>query len=445
MINRNALSIRNTAIFAGAIAAASFSIPTAGAQTITTLVKAGKDIPGIGTVTGVDGYAVNNNGDWLVDADTDNADTNADRVLLKTGVNYWRENDPFAGLMISSWDDLNLTNAGEPAGNLFLRPTGAGDSAVHFNQNLVLQEGTISSATQFSANTPYIGFFGTKTNDNQQMIVMSSVDDPNISSTVDRALVQWKMSPTGTLLSEDVIVKEGDVLPGSRMAVADLETDSNEFDFANNGHAIFGADLTGTSLDSGVYRFDGTSVNLVALEGENSPAAGRTWQNLASAKVSISGNGSHYAHTGTLSGDTATDSVIVVDGAIYRQEGDSVPGIPGFQFTSFGTLGAQVDDSGNVLWYGDWNDPATAMDTGIFLNDQLLVQEGVTMIDGLTVLTVRSFADTLVMSDNGQYIVFEAVLTGNIEGAFMIAVPEPASATALVGIGFMTAMRRRRR
>jgi hypothetical protein len=431
-------------IVAASVLAAAFVASQTHAQSITTLIKEGDTVAGVGTVTGTDGYAVNNNGEWIVEAATNNADPNTNLVLLKTGAIYWRENDLFGGLQISSWDDHSLNNNGELFGNLFLRPTAPNDSAIHFNKNLTIQEQTTSTAPQFSPNTPYIGWFGAKINDGRQGILMSSVDDPNITSTVDRALVFVNVSQAGSLLNENVIAKEGDLLPGAPSAVTDLETDSNEFELANNGHVIYGATLTGTTNNNAIYRWDGTTNHLIALEGGNSPVAGRTWANLASPRVALSGNGAHYAHTGQLSGDTATDTVIVVDGNVFRQEGDAVPGLPQFHFTSFGTQSVLLDNSGNVVWYGDWDDPVTTQDTGIFYNNQLLVQEGVTQIDGLTVVTVRTFADTLVMSDNGQFILFEAELTGGLEGAFMIQVPEPAS-LSLLGVVAVALRRRHRR
>ena len=52
---------------------------------ITTLVLEGDQVSGVGLVTRIDTLAVNDLGDWLVEADTDFSDTDADTVLLRNG------------------------------------------------------------------------------------------------------------------------------------------------------------------------------------------------------------------------------------------------------------------------------------------------------------------------------------------------------------------------
>ena len=438
----------NNVLASAAILGAAAS--AASAQSITTLIREGQEVPGIGAVTATDGYAVNNSGVWIVEADTNNPDTNSDLVLLRSGAVYWRENDPFGGANISSWGPHSLNNNGDLFGTVNLRPTAPGDSGFHFNKTMTLQEGTVSTAAGFSPNTPYIGFFGGKVNDARQAVAVTSVDDPNIATTVDRALMFYTISPTGTLLSETIIAKETDVLPGAGgQTLVDVETASNEYDLSHTGDVIWGADLSGTTGDNAIYLYSGGVNTLEAIEGAPSPITSRPWANLASPEVSISGNGQHLLYTGILAGDTLTDNVIVKDDSVFRQEGDTVPGMPQFRLTSFGTAPHQVDNAGNVVWFGDWDDPDTTRDTGLFYNDTLLVQEGVTQIDGFTVITVRSFVDTLDMSDNGQFIIVELELddpasTNNIEGAFMIAIPEPGT-LGLAGIGAAGLLRRRRR
>lgn len=78
-----------------------------------------------------------------------------------------------------------------------------------------------------------------------------------------------------------------------------------------------------------------------------------------------------------------------------------------------------ISDQGRVLWYGAWNDVASSNE-GLFLDDTLLVQEGVTTVDGIVIQTLRGIQDGYTMSSGGRYILFEAVLADGRDGAFQI-------------------------
>lgn len=419
-------------------------------QVITTLVKAGDPVAGVGNASSIGNLAVNNSGDWLLEIDTDAA-TAADLVLVKGGSLLLREGQslpgvPAGSVTLSSFDAVNYNNAGVFAGNIFLNgATTSTDSGVYQNSNLVMQESTISIAPEFSANTPYVGWFETKLNNSGQKLVMASVDDPAITSTVDRAIVLWNVGPTGTLLSEKVLAKEGDILPGHTQAAADFGTGPHDFDFNDAGVAMFSVDGAGATADDFALYVGDTKV---AQESGPSPVAGRTWgtAGLGSSRVALNNTGGH-AYTGTLdSSNTADDLVIIRNNNKFIQEGDTLPAIGGvFTFTAFGSGPIDLDDNGNLLWFGDWNDTDTTKDTGLFLNDQLLVQEGVTQIDGMTVFSISGVEDGFRISDNGAFVIFEATLAGtagNLNGAFMIAIPEPAS-LSLLALGGL-ALRRRR-
>jgi hypothetical protein len=153
----------------------------------------------------------------------------------------------------------------------------------------------------------------------------------------------------------------------------------------------------------------------LAGEGEASPVSGRNWLSLGSTSVGINNVGG-YVYSGQLDGDTATDLVIIKDGGVFRQEGDAAP-VPGtFTLEGFGTSRiVDIADNGRVVWYGDWNDADTTRDTGLFVDGELLVQEGVTQVQTagfgtLTVRTVASGQDAYAISQNGRYIIAEVVL-----------------------------------
>ena len=55
-----------------------------------------------------------------------------------------------------------------------------------------------------------------------------------------------------------------------------------------------------------------------------------------------------------------------------------------------------------------------------FLNDALLIQEGVTVLSGSVVDNLRGIQDGYALSENGRYVIFEAELAGSVEGAFLL-------------------------
>jgi hypothetical protein len=398
---------------------------------ISSLIVEGDPVPGVGTVTGIENLAINDPGAWIVELDTDNPNTDIDGALIKTGSLFLQEGQALAapaGASIDSFDAVTLSAAGHSGWNFFLSGTTgtSDDSGIFFDGALVFQEGFISTAAAFTPGTPYIGFFETAINASNEILIVASIDDPAIASTVDRALVVATTDNAGTLLSEVVLAKEGDLLPGQVDTVADFGTGPHAFDFNEAGSVLFIADLNGLTTTDGCIYLDGT---LLAQEGSPSPVAGRNWVSLStSQRVALSNNGD-TVYSGTLDGSTASDAVLIRNGALFRQEGDSLPAIAPFLLTSFGTSAPlDIDDGGNVLWFGDWDDPDTTRDTGLFLGDVLLVQEGVTLIEGQLVQSLSGVQDAYRISPNGRFVIFEATLVGGLNGAFLIDLcPEPTT------------------
>ena len=178
--------------------------------TITSAVLEGDNVSGVGLVTSIDNLTINNDGSWIVEADTDNPDGNADSVLLKDGTLLLREGQALdlpVGATLNTFDSVTLNNNGDSGWNFFLSGTSGtnDDSGVYFNTELVIQESDISGAPEFTPGTPYIGFFEVKINDPGDLLIVASIDDPNIATTVDRALVLADVDAGGNLLSEAVI------------------------------------------------------------------------------------------------------------------------------------------------------------------------------------------------------------------------------------------------
>jgi hypothetical protein len=396
----------------------------AGEITFTPLLLDGDPVPGVGLVTSIDNIAVNNAGDWLVEADTDHPDTEADGVLIRNGILLLREGDALSmprGASLDSFDSIVLNNQGESGWNFFLDGTQgtSDDSGIYFGTTLVVQESDEVMAPGFSPGTLYLGFFDVKINDQGALLSVLSIEDPAIPTTVDRALLRF---PGGAGPGE-AILKEGDLLSGQTDVIADLGTGPHQSAFNAAGGILIFVDLAGaTATDGAIYLINGSPV-LLAQEGSPSPVTGRNWLTLSAPALDLNGSGG-YVHTGQLDGDAATNALIVRNGAVFRQEGDAPPGLEktGFAITSFGTGPLEINDRGGVLWYADWNDPDTEADTGLYLDDVMLLQEGVSVLEGSIVDIIRGVEDGYHMSDDGSLIVVEVVLLDGREGAFLIDV-----------------------
>ncbi len=371
----------------------------------------------IGAATSFGGVAVNNAGSDLVEVTTNGTDANTNLVVMRDGVLFARENDPvgIGAVAISSFDSININASGNVAWNNFFRnATTSTDSGIRFNSTLVMQESTVSTSPAFTSPTPYIGFFEVRGDDNNDFMVMASVDDPAITSTVDRAVVVFDYNAANNTFTENVLAKEGDVLPGMTAAVADFGTAPETMARSSNGlHTMYVVSSVGGAQDT-IYD---NSVAVVQ-EGQASPVAGRTYLSLGGTPVSVNDSGA-YAFRATLSGDTATDSVIVKGNQIIAQEGSSSPAIPGFQFTGFGTGPVLIDNDGGVLWFGDWNDPDLTRDRGLFHDQQLILREG-DVVDGETINTILGVSTGYNQSPDGRSVIVKVTLGTSTDAVLLL-------------------------
>ena len=248
-----------------------FLLATTAPAQITPALAEGDVVAGVGTVTRIDNLAINDFGQWLVEADTDNTNTDTDQVLVRDGALYLQEGQALPappGATLDSFDSINLNNNGDSGWNFFLDGTsGTGDdSGIYFNTALVIQESDISTAPEFTPGTPYIGFFDAKirANNSDGLMSIASVDDPAIASSVDRAIVRIQHDGAGNLVSESVLRKEGDIPPGQTEAVADFGTGPHQSAFNDGGAILHFVDLAGDTGMDGCFYLDDT---LLAQKG----------------------------------------------------------------------------------------------------------------------------------------------------------------------------------
>ncbi len=386
-----------------------------------------------GFVTAINAVAVNDAGTWLAEVDTD-GDPDFDVVVMRSGSVILQEGQFLTGLAagaLSSVDGFSITAAGDLGSNYFLRETGGlgNDSGLFFNGTMILQEGTVSSAAAFTAGTPYIGFFDARMNDNNRLLVIASIDDPQIASSVDRAVVTIQYDPGTGNYTENVIAKEGDTLIFQDEAVADFGTGPHTYAQNNTGDVVYFADLTGnSSFDGAFYLNTGT---LLAQEGNPSLISGRNYSSLASRPIHINESGDVVFRAG-LDGDAATSEVLVrrfagQAPAVFAQEGDTLPALAPHAISGFGSGPVYITGSGDVVWIADTDNPDTA-DVALMLNGTPVLVEG-QVIDGETVTSINTGEHGFSVSPAGNQIIVRAVISnafGDYNTVLLIDVVCPA-------------------
>lgn len=387
-----------------------FAVSVANGQektvTIFPIIAEGDMIPGVGMVDAINNVAVNDFGETLVEVNTNQADTESDEVLLRNGIIAYQEGifgtiDLPTGVFINRFDAININNSGDTGHRFFLDPLEpAEDSGIYLNGQLIVQEGEFTTAAGLSPGTPFVALSAVKFTNTGKFLTVAIVDDPAIESEIDRVI----MLIDGD--SQTVIAKEGDVLPGQTVVADDFANTINTSAINDNDDVMFAADLaTGDTATNFAFYLNST---LLAQEGSPSPIPGRNYQTLFAHAMDLN-NAGEFIYKANLDGDTSDDYVLVLNGQVFRREGGPAP--DGFVFQNFGSANAPIEiaNNGDVLWFGDWNNPDFDFDTGLFLNDTLIVQEGVTMVgDDMRITGLANGLDTFDMSSDGRWIIFEA-------------------------------------
>lgn len=389
------------------------------------LLEGDSEVPGVGTVSGFGSFAINDGGNWMAEVDTDDPDPNTNTVLLIDGALAIREGDVMtpgpSGATLGSFDSVTLNNAGHGGFNFFLDGV-ADDSGVYafldpsmgFGSGTVLVQQEGEDSPDFPPPTPVLGFFDVKINDADQLLVTTSIDAAAIPSGVDRALFVLTPDPSGGILTSELIAAEGDVLPGQSTGLSDFGTGFTETAINDLGHVLFAVDIPG-GLDA-IYFYDGALAE-VAQEGDPSPLAGRNWQTLTSTALALN-DAEDVVFRGQLDGDGASNEVLVRNNQKLVQEGDVLAAIAPFAITDLAGP-VWLTEAGEVLWFGQWSDPDASRDTGLFLDDELLIQEGVTATgDAQTVTGLWAQDNGFALSDNGRFALVRA--TTVLDGLYRI-------------------------
>ncbi len=397
------------------------------------LVRQGDFVATIGTVTALGNrVAVDNAGNWLV-----RVSTASETAVLHGGVVAHRVGEAVpapAGATITGLKSFGVSGAGVVVWTLELSN---GRTGIYRGSTLTLQTGSTVLNTNlewgFASTSTYHSFRHGQPNDNGRILLTGEVADASGGLNVPFVSVV-SVDASGLAVSESVRIRTGWNYPIIGSLIVDsvpVEPEASAIDGASGSLIEYGAfgfvssvGITSACCGNGVtevlYDDDFTpgpsgAVLTDVLGGGADLNATGGWVAKGKARITPSGASSVRIFAGTGA-----------SGSQVRGEGDALAAVAPWTIESIPySTPIFVTDAGAILWYGNWNNPDTTRDEGIFLDGQILVQEGVTTAAGVVIEALDPAA--LALSANGRWVVFRGRLAGGVEAALRIDLAVPVT------------------
>ncbi|MEM7306113.1 MAG: hypothetical protein AAF682_05550 [Planctomycetota bacterium] len=323
----------------------------------TELFTAGDILPGFGLVELIRNPDIDDPTGWVVIASRDEGAFLPDyrralvrnkAVLLQTG-----DDVGVPSAFVDDIRDVDVSSAGDRACYVELKVTDVPGtvSALLFNEVPIALAGDLVAAPGVPAGTVYQSFDGVSLDDQLRLLAYARFE--NGSEAPRGAYVLFRLDAAGTVLSEELLVQEGDLLGGQPID----RLNPGQFDLGDQGKVIYTGDL-GPSGDA--LNFVGINRSVLVIDGDPSPW-GSDYNYFLEPQLDEAGN--HAFWTGVGGGERG----IVRNGAAFRFEGDLLPQLPG-PITEVTADGLWLTEDGATVYTAEWDGGE-----GVFVDDALLV------------------------------------------------------------------------
>ncbi len=221
----------------------------------------------------------------------------------------------------------------------------------------------------------------------------------------------------------------GDLLPNMPLPLSTTAVDADFRISADGSQSILAVDLDSSTTDDAAVALNQAGLVLggtLVREGEAVPPSiggiGDDWSSFDFFGITDAGE---YMFTGNTNGPSASNEFIVRNGSIWAREGDMLGG----ELLSGSIEGASMNASGEIAFVWSIDVGPGAPDEALFLDDQLLLQEGDAVDwdgDGVIdpAITIQSFTgfNTVTLADNGSvYFTADVDVNGTtLEGYFVL-------------------------
>ncbi|MBI1382923.1 MAG: hypothetical protein GC161_17765 [Planctomycetaceae bacterium] len=389
-------------ILATSLALLAAAIQPAEAQNRILLLP-GQSLPGAGMVTEVGDFAINSEGSWVAFARTDQAPFSSG-VLVRDGQPLVVPDGLGPAPQFSAASIyLDLDDAGN-IGYLAVDPA-TGDWLLMRNQTVVLQRGELLDIDGDGITEPVTSFRSAHLAQDGSGAVYAV-----LNSGVDVSLVRLLRNAQGVLESQ-VVVAAGQTLPTGQAALSHALVSlryRSQLDSNSNGELVFALTFQGVF----VYSPQTRSLKAVVQANGDGPLLGTYWSVEVSQAVALADDGAAYFPQP----DWITRNQQI---AVWPSMGLEFP--EGVQVTSITTDGAvRIAPDGQVLWTGRFQIPGSGPRRGIARNTTVVVLDGETRVEGLTIANTAVGQHSHDFTGDGERILFRARTSDDRTGLFEV-------------------------
>lgn len=349
-----------------------------------------------------------------------------------------------AALGVNTVMSVSLANTGHVSSVVYIPGTYPGTVydryTVFYDSTPILRPADASRSSAFPAGSYWSAIHDAAVNDRGEVFVVGDITPPSGSSGSKQVIAKLTVDAAGQVTSEQTLFADFDkVADGAGVtSAANPPRHAWEWEANNAGQVLVSLTLFPSSGGSAaaLYR-DGTQL---FKSGQATPVAGHVYGWIRASHMNDAGD---WAAVVTLD-SSSTEGLLVRDGQKVVAVGDLLSN--GYHLTTLDPI-TYIGNDGAVFWSGAWDDPNGARNIGIFRDQQLLVQQGVTSLDGATfsALNHTGLGMSFAASDDGRQLAFGGTLADGRTGLFMMAVPEPAVAPIAAVTALIAAGRTRRR
>jgi hypothetical protein len=337
-------------------------------------------------------------------------------VLLVNGSVYHFVDQAIPGTDLTV-DDVGLgdSNLAGQVATIVRAESSSGDfrSVLLMDGQLRLDEGDLVQAAGLPAGSTWVGLKAAMFDGEGGLLVGGAIEDPSVSLLYEEAFVRYDVAPNGSLSGGTTLLAAGQVVAEDLSIRLLIPNTKTSYAAGDPGSVLANVGLengAGTEFPYAIVR-DGEPL---ILDGEPSPIPNRDWvvepfdpvdQAAAgrwAARVSVSGGGGF----GGL-------PALVRDGAIWASSGGIMPERPATQVQGLGWV--RLSDTGNMLWDARFLDGGATRHV-LMVNDQILVEEGVTTSGGVPLDALSTFGwGEFDIQPDGTSVMFMASKAGSPE------------------------------